>query len=111
MSEIWKDCKTDGCAKKVKEPFFFCYNCNMKRKAEKENRNEVQQSIPVEEIKSPSESCSRQKAITLGQAMNLSHQHLRWNSPAVTPEEFNNNFKEETKRFFKLALELQEELL
>ena len=36
MDAIYKNCATTNCTGKAKEPFEFCYNCNMKIKGQKQ---------------------------------------------------------------------------
>jgi hypothetical protein len=53
---------------------------------------------------------SVQKRIMIGQAANLSLKHLHWDNTSHTEGEFDAQFKRNAKRFYKLLMELNEEI-
>jgi len=76
----------------------------------------VNGSEPVEEqIKVTNETISnedpRRREIRLGQSLNLSLQHMHYQHDQLTTQEFDDNFKEQTRRFNRMIKELQEEIL
>lgn len=73
--EGYKDCSTEGCGGKCKVTFQYCYNCNMKKKAEKpaqQTFNTANKYVPTDDTKTNSIALSYAKDLVVAGKIGLS---------------------------------------
>ena len=113
---IYKKCKTEGCEKQVKQPFWYCFDCNTKRKEQKAQHNDEgpQPNVKVEFVKnepvqvypkSYNEGAEFGLACNLGLRKTLAH----WDKDGG--QLFEETYKHNVKMLFRWNKELRQELI
>ena len=108
MVDEFNKCKTCD-NNRVKKPYFFCYDCNMKRKAAKEG-NEQQPNIVTESVEEHKVVGYSSEGPEFGLACNLA---LRYTLEAggYHPDTFESIYRKHVKFFWLTNKELRKELV
>lgn len=105
MAEKYNKCRNEDCEKQVKEPFWYCFNCNQERKGKKEQESK-QDKIPEETVR---DHYPNNNGAEFGLCCNLALRKTLAHFDG-TKDNFEENYRRNVRSFWKWNKELRNEL-